>query len=146
MVVREVRSDELKKLLELYRLLHPEDPDATLNPGLPELWKEICGDSNLYLLAIEEEGRFVSTCTLAVIRNLTRNLRPYALIENVVTHPGFRERGLGTRVLDRAVEIARERGCYKVMLMTGSKKDETLRFYEKAGFQPGVKTGFVRSL
>jgi hypothetical protein len=29
------------------------------------------------------------------------------------------------------------------MLLTGRKQEETLRFYERAGFQRGVKTGFV---
>lgn len=31
----------------------------------------------------------------------------------------------------------------QVMLATGSRKEETLRFYEKAGFLRGVKTGFI---
>lgn len=34
-----------------------------------------------------------------------------------------------------------EAGCYKVMLMTGSKRPETLRFYADAGFEQS-KTGF----
>ena len=29
------------------------------------------------------------------------------------------------------------------MLLTGSKNESTLRFYEKTGFERGVKTGFV---
>ena len=32
------------------------------------------------------------------------------------------------------------------MLLTGSKREETLRFYERAGFQRNIKTGFVMKL
>ena len=85
----------------------------------------------------------MSTCTLILVPNLTRGGRPYGLIENVVTHPDYRRRGLGTSVLKRALQAAWERNCYKVMLLTGSKNEATLRFYEKAGFARGVKTGFV---
>lgn len=144
--VRRIRQDELNKLLDLYQHLHPEDPDVSKNPSLSQVWDEITSDPNMHYLAIEEDGMLVSSCVLVIVKNLTRNLRPYGLIENVITHPDFRKRGLGTRVLSRAVEIARENGCYKVMLLTGSKKEETLRFYEKAGFLKGVKTGFIVGL
>ena len=40
-----------------------------------------------------------------------------------------------------AIERAWEADCYKVMLMTGSKKSSTLAFYEAAGFEQS-KTGF----
>jgi hypothetical protein len=36
-----------------------------------------------------------------------------------------------------------EQNCYKVMLLTGRRDEATLRFYQQAGFEAGVKTGFV---
>jgi GNAT superfamily N-acetyltransferase len=78
-----------------------------------------------------------------IILNLTRGARPYGLIENVVTHPDWRRRGIGTRILKSSLELAWEQDCYKVMLLTGRKDEATLRFYQEAGFEAGVKTGFI---
>lgn len=36
--------------------------------------------------------------------------------------------------------------CYKMMLLTGSKKTETLRFFEKAGYNSSDKTAFIQWL
>jgi GNAT superfamily N-acetyltransferase len=83
---------------------------------------------------------------LAVILNLTRGARPYGLIEDVVTLPDFRCRGIGTRILHSALELAWEYDCYKVMMLAGRKDEATLSFYQKAGFEAGVKTGFVAKL
>ena len=44
------------------------------------------------------------------------------------------------------VQLAREQGCYKLMLMTGSKRQSTLRFYERAGYRSDVKTAFLQWL
>jgi GNAT superfamily N-acetyltransferase len=77
------------------------------------------------------------------VKNLTRGLRPYGIIENVVTRRDSRRKGYGTTVLHKAIEIAREKGCYKVILLSGAKDEGTLRFYEQAGFVRGVKTGFI---
>jgi hypothetical protein len=44
------------------------------------------------------------------------------------------------------VEIAKKNNCYKVVLLTGRKEESTLRFYERAGFERGVKTGFIKRL
>ena len=46
-------------------------------------------------------------------------------------------------MLQHALDIAGSQNCYKVMLMTGSKQESTLRFYEGAGLVRGEKTGFV---
>ncbi|HWR08600.1 GNAT family N-acetyltransferase [Sporomusa sp.] len=132
--VRLIRYEELEKLLVLYKKLNPDDPEFIRDGALDLLWSEIHHDPGLHYLVLETQGELVATCALAIIKNLTRNARPYGLIENVVTHPDYRKRGYGTKVLHKALDIAQENNCYKVMLLTGSKKEETLRFYEKAGF------------
>lgn len=81
-----------------------------------------------------------------VILNLTRNARPYALIENVVTHPDYRKRGLASQCLNYAKQIARQADCYKIMLLTGAKDEATLNFYRKAGFNSSDKTAFIQWL
>ena len=94
------------------------------------------------VMVAEATGELVSTCTLVIVPNLTRGVRPYGLIENVVTHPGHRRTGLGQAVLSASLNAAWNADCYKVMLATGSRREETLRFYEKAGFKRGGKTFF----
>jgi GNAT superfamily N-acetyltransferase len=87
-------------------------------------------------------GSLVSSCTLAVIPNLSHGTRPYGVIENVVTHAEHRRRGLGRAVLQAALAIAWNADCYKVTLATGSRRESTLRFYEGVGFLRGGKTYF----
>lgn len=141
--IRPIRAGELDQLLALYRHLHPADPELAVTAEVEELWREIGSDRNLHYLGAEVDGRLAATCTLTIIPNLTRGARPYGLIENVVTHPDFRRRGLGTALLRAALQLAWERDCYKVMLLTSRKDEATLRFYEQAGFEGGVMTGFV---
>jgi GNAT superfamily N-acetyltransferase len=146
LILRLIREDELPQLLDLYRHLHVADLPLPPRDELAALWQSIRCDPNLAYIVAELDGHLVASCALAIIPNLTRGARPYAIIENVVTHADHRRRGLGTAVLRHATDLARRRGCYKIMLQTGSKRPETLRFYEQAGFQPNLKTTFVMPL
>lgn len=141
-VIRDVADGELFALLCLYAHLHPEDEMLPLGDAMPT-WKILRQDPNQHFLGAYWNGSLVSTCTLVVIPNLTRGGRPYGLVENVVTHLDYQRRGLGTAILETALQAAWKRSCYKVMLMTGSTNEATLRFYENAGVQRGDKTGFV---
>lgn len=140
--IRVVRADELGKLLELYRHLNADDPDISAEEGTKRLWAEIMQDPGQTIFVAEKAGILIASCTLTIIKNLTRGGKPYALIENVVTHSGYRKMGYGRAVLKKAIETARENGCYKVMLMTGRKDEGTLLFYEKVGFERGMKTAY----
>lgn len=141
-VIRPINRDELPQLLELYKHLHKDDPELNLD-DLEPLWEQIYSDTKMHYLVVDREGKLVASCVLVIVPNLTRNARPYGLIENVVTHHDYRRNGYGNEVLKKALEMAWEHNCYKVMLLTGSKEEGTLLFYENAGFKKGVKTGFI---
>ena len=134
---------DLTGLLTLYQFLNSDDPLLPVDDSLQRHWQQILDNEALYYIVARSEGKLVSTCNLTIVPNLTRSARPYGLIENVVTHPDYRRRGIGTNVLQYALAIAWKHACYKVMLLTSSKQESTFRFYEQAGFMRGEKTGFV---
>jgi GNAT superfamily N-acetyltransferase len=140
-IIRHIKKQELGELLGLYRYLNADDPVLKPDARIGNVWDRIMADPGQHYLVTEVDGRIVSSCVLVIIENLTRSATPYALIENVVTHPDYRRRGIGTRLLLKAQDIARERGCYKVMLLSGRK--DAISFYEKAGFEGESKTGFI---
>lgn len=145
-ITRLIRKDELPKLLELYKHLHEEDPELEFNSQLDRLWNDILTDRYMKIIVVDIEGELVASCVLNILKNLTRNARPYGLIENVITHREHRKKGYGPLLIQSAIEQAEQQNCYKIMLLTGSKKEEVHRFYKSLGFMGGLKTGYVLSL
>ena len=144
-MVREAVQSDLDAILELYLFLH-EDSIPEKDEHLRDTWTQIIHDPNHHLIVNEEDDQIVSSCVCVIIPNLTRNVRPYAFIENVVTHEDYRGKGYAGECLEYAGQIAEKENCYKMMLLTGSKEPETLRFYEKAGYNSSDKTAFIQWL
>ena len=144
-MIREVSKNDLKEILELYLDLHettvPEETEQ-----LHRTWEKIMNDKDHHLIVCEVDDKIVSSCVCVIIPNLTRNVRPYAFIENVVTHKDYRGKGYATDCLNYAKKIAQESNCYKMMLLTGSKEAKTLKFYENAGYNSSDKTAFIQWL
>lgn len=103
-------------------------------------------DDKMHLLVLEEDGKVVSSVQMAIIESLTHNVRPFAVIENVVTHIDYRNRGYASALLEKASDIAREHDCYKISLETGSNRESTLNFYKKNGFTIDAKHSCLKRL
>ena len=144
-MVREVYENELNQILELYLHLHEETiPEMT--EYLKKTWNTIIQDENHHIIVKETDGKIVSSCVCVIIPNLTRNVRPYAFVENVVTHSDYRGKGYATECLNFARDIARSMNCYKMMLLTGSKNEATLNFYGNAGYNSTDKTAPIENV
>lgn len=148
MIIRKAKSTDAQDLKVLYfdYLTHfPPKEEQDM-----ELWASLLSkfgnDENMYLLVAEEDGKVISTVQMAIVETLTHNVRPYAVIENVVTHADYRNRGYASALLEKASEIAKEKRCYKAFLETGSNKESILNFYKKNGFALDTKHSFVKRL
>ena len=144
-MIREAVREDRDALLELYLFLHEESIPET-DTHLEDTWDQIIEDRNHHLIVDEIDGQIVSSCVCVIIPNLSRNVRPYALIENVVTNADHRGKGYAGECLNYARLIAEQENCYKIMLLTGSKEPETISFYEKAGYNSEDKTAFIQWL
>lgn len=143
--IREIQEDDLTGLLRLYTQLH-DNSMPECDSRLQDLWEQILKDKNHHIIIGTVNDEIVSSCVLIIVLNLTHGQRPYALIENVVTDESQRKKGYASAVIRIAKEIAMRENCYKMMLLTGSKLESTLKFYERAGFNQNDKTGFIQWL
>lgn len=144
-MIREAVFEDLDQMLELYLFLH-EIKKPEIDARLKDVWKQIIEDKNHHIIVNEIDGKIISSCVCVIIPNLTRNIRPYAFIENVVTHADYRGKGYASACLDYAKKIALSENCYKMMLLTGSKEKSTLDFYRNAGYNSNDKTAFIQWL
>src|SRR5438270_2299391 len=92
--IRAAIHGDLHRLLELYKFLNPRDPipDET---KLRNAWRDLLGSKVTTTFVAELGNTLLATCTLTIVPNLTRGVRPYAIIENVVTHSAHRRAGFG---------------------------------------------------
>ncbi len=110
MTIREANRNDLTEILQLYLYLHEESvPENTEH--LQTTWDNIIDDKNHHLIVCEVDCKIVASCVCVMISNLTRNVRPYAFVENVVTHEAYRKKGYATACLNFAKQIAEEKIC-----------------------------------
>lgn len=141
MEIRFAENNDLDKLLDLYKELNPDD--QPLNSKIAkDIWdKSLTSDYIKYIVGIDDNS-IVASCNIVIILNLTRSGRPYGVIENVITNSKYRRKGIGREVIDYAIQYAQRNNCYKVVLLSSSKRVEAHRFYESIGFDGNSKKGF----
>ena len=144
-MIREAEEKDLKSILDLYKQLHEEE-DYSDPMEYYKKWLEILQEKKMKCFIKSIDKIAVASCMITVIPNLTRKQRPYSVIENVITHKNYRNRGYGKALMEKAVEYAKAYNCYKVMLMSDSSRTEAHSFYKKIGFDGDSKKGFYLSL
>jgi GNAT superfamily N-acetyltransferase len=141
--VRPLARGDLPKLLALYDHLHRADDPLPAHEQVEAIWARILRDEcHIYMGGFLGET-LISACNAVVVPNLTRGARPYAVIENVVTHAEHRRTGAGTKVMRRLIDECIARGCYKIMLMSSADRANIHAFYESLGFDKQSKQAFV---
>lgn len=148
MIIRQAKPEDAQDLKTLYFefLTHfPPKEEQDMNRWAEVIFRFEKSDDR-FLLVVEEDGKAVSSVQVAIIEGLTHNVRPFAVVENVVTHGEYQNRGFASALLEKATEIAKEFNCYKVFLETGSNKESTLNFYRKNGFVIDEKHSCLKRL
>lgn len=77
----------------------------------------------------------VGTYALLVMHNLAHQGTPSAIVEDVVVSAEHQSQGVGRAMMAHAMGLAREAGCYKLVLSSNQKRERAHAFYESLGFQ-----------
>jgi len=133
LLIREALENELPRILVLLKEL---DSEADPSPEKARaVWQKLqCyPDYRVYAAIIEDE--IAGTFSLLIVDNLGHGGTPFAILDNVVVDPRLQGQGIGKTMILKAMELSRQKNCYKIMLSSAKYRTRAHRLYQRLGFE-----------
>ncbi len=138
--VRAARTEDLPGLELLYAANFRQAMEPPRSPSFAAEQLALIKRSG-ELFVVEHAGSILGSCTIYLCATTLRSARPFAVVEHVAVDFATRRQGVGSKLMQHAIEFAQQHRCYKIMLATGAQKDANHAFYRACGFD-GNKTAF----
>jgi ribosomal protein S18 acetylase RimI-like enzyme len=97
---------------------------------LLEDWMEEESEGGCQIFGIEDDGNIVGWLTIGK-ESWSDRLRIFELL--IIEE--YRDKGYGKLLVQKAEEVAKEKGCYCVILETQTDNYNAIEFYKKCGFK-----------
>jgi GNAT superfamily N-acetyltransferase len=133
--IREARVEDVEWILELYcetgigakETFTPDEARAQLR-----IFRRY---PSLRVFVAEVDGQIVGTYELLIMDNLAKRGRKSAVVEDVAVSPQHQGHGIGRAMIQHAMDLAKDAGCYKLVLSSNLKRPNAHAFYEAIGFE-----------
>jgi GNAT superfamily N-acetyltransferase len=140
-VCRRARNEDIEAIRHLLGQLQENEHIFEVgDQAFASAWDEIQNSPSVTCFVAEVSGSVLATMTIAVIPNLTRGARPFAVLQNVVTSKSHRGTGIGRALWNHVAVYAWSKNCYQVLVQTG--KPNAVDWYLNNGFTKG-KVGMM---
>ncbi len=120
---------------ELYQAFQRLVPQLTNNnppPSPNDLSALVRDTSSTLMVARNERAEIIGALTLTVYRVPT-GVR--SIIEDVIVDSSARGLGIGEALIQRAIEVAREKGACNISLTCNPMREAANRLYQRMGFK-----------
>ena len=141
-VARPAQAADLASLLDLFRVAEVSRHAEPIGRA-ERIWQDMLSHDGVAVFVSTADTKIVATCMLITAPNILRGGQGHAFLENVVTHPEFQGRGHGRAVVEAALAAAWGKDCFHVLLQSGRGDPRVHRFYQRCGFEPGLRTAYV---
>lgn len=131
MQIRIAEEKDVEAILNLQTQIYRSENIA---PNAQEVLKDQLQDDSCDVLVAEDNGEIIATAAIYYIQVASRG-KPYALLEGLVVDQEKRGKGAGTELFKKCIEVAHEKGCYKMLFTSGFDREDAHKFYEKLGFK-----------
>ena len=131
---RQATAADLPLLNRLYSEMDGKPP---LSPEkIAQIWADLQQLPHCHIYLASQGETAVGTFTLLVIPTMMHpGFHRSALVDAVTVSPAHRSQGIGRAMMAYALELAREAGCYKLMLSSNLRRQRTHEFYRSLGFE-----------
>ena len=140
-------STDIPELCELLNVLFSQEAEFTPDPRIQARGlNQILTSPQIGLIVVaRRHNRIIGMVSLLFTVSTALGER-VALLEDFVVAPTERNGGIGSQLLDRALDYARLAGCRRITLMTDRANAAAQNFYRKHGFELSAMIPLRRSL
>ena len=84
--------------------------------------------------SLVESDREIARAYLYLMHN-DLHQEPFGLLEDVYVAEDIRGEGLGTQLVKKVIQTAKEQGCYKLIATSRKSRSQVHQLYKRLGFQ-----------
>lgn len=125
------QTDDMVSYCELLKQLTSIDPDKITKEEFISHLQLIKSNPLHKIFVAKLNGKIIGTTTVLIEPKFIHNLSRVSHIEDVVVDSNYRSYGIGKLLINKAITISKELGCYKIILDCSAKN---IGFYQKIGF------------
>ena len=122
MKIRLLQDSDTKQVIDLWTSSFSRNFSNVLNP-------DYLNDPSSITMVVCEGNTIIGVASIHIIYKLSRTL---GLIEDVAVNKDHRGKGIGKSIVEKLIEIGKQKNCDKIVLNTSEKNS---KFYEKIGFE-----------
>ena len=130
-IIRKLQKEDLRNgfLSSLDSLSKASDIS---NEKAEKIFEKINSNPDHIIAVAVLDGKIVGSTTLLIETKFIHKGGKVGHIEDVVVDKKYQKNGIGEKIIEHLLKIAKDNGCYKTIL---DCTDEVKPFYEKLGFK-----------
>jgi GNAT superfamily N-acetyltransferase len=132
---REASKSDLPQVLRLYSQPAFDSGEVLPLSEAERLFERISNYPDYKIYVAVHDEQIVGTFALLIMDNLGHMGARSAVIEDVAVAPEWQRRGVGTHMMNYALQVAGEKGCYKAVISSNLKREHAHAFYGSLGFE-----------
>jgi GNAT superfamily N-acetyltransferase len=132
--IRKAEAKDIPAILAMYDALEYPGTTSVSTEEARKIFLRMEQSAFHHVYVAENETDCVGTFVLSILEYMAHGGKSAGILEDVVVARDYRSRGIGKKMVVRAMEICREKGCYKLALSSNAKRERAHGFYEKEGF------------
>jgi len=126
----EVTSTERKHVDEVMNLLQSLSNFYPEKKNYDDLWDLFDQQENVFSVVVLDNDNVVGYGSIVIEVKIRGG--KMAHIEDIVSHPDYRNMGIGKKIMDSLSNIAKQNYCYKIALQC---REDKIEFYKKCGYE-----------
>lgn len=133
--LRRATENDLGRILEIYASAGIGGPSQFTVEEARERFPRFSAYPNYRLFVAMVEGRIAGVYSLLILDKLAKRGVPSGIVEDVAVDPSAQRQGVGRAMMEHALNLCRQAGCYKMALSSNMERAKAHEFYESLGFE-----------